>query len=323
MLYKIITLFNWIAIAVIAVVAFLLIVEELSHKGGGDAAVQGMGKGILQLAIIALIVLLVLNLIPNHYGKYAAFAIVVVLTIFVLVLLVTPRWRDYQRIKRHAMEAAKPIFEDKTTEALARTFLEGDLEKWRTMQEKFPDEVKKGEFLAFAISESDNSNDKPDKQLACLQLLFDAGAKWDSVRTYELHFPAASSGKIALLRLLLEKGASANDIHHSFENHILFEALGAYKEPEATVKLLLEFGAKTDVTAVMNNEEGPVSPLFNAAKRERWGVCVVLLEHGADPNFKTSSGVTFRDIIKEADKNFTANPYGKMEDFERLKSLLK
>ncbi|MGB3085980.1 MAG: hypothetical protein WBB21_14755, partial [Saprospiraceae bacterium] len=61
MLYKIITLFNWIAIAVIAVVAFLLIVEELSHKGGGDAAVQGMGKGILQLAIITLIVLLVLN----------------------------------------------------------------------------------------------------------------------------------------------------------------------------------------------------------------------------------------------------------------------
>ena len=58
---KIISIVNWI---VIAVLAFMVIMETLNPTKGGDAAGRGIGQAIYYLAIMGVIVLVILNLLP-------------------------------------------------------------------------------------------------------------------------------------------------------------------------------------------------------------------------------------------------------------------
>lgn len=321
MLLRLITVFNWL---VIALLAFLLVAELLNPKRGygGDAATRGLGDALVWLAGIALVVLVILNLIPHRFAKYAALALV---AIPALIFWATPRYRNFKRTAQMKMEDARPIFEDNNLEALARAVRQGDVDRFRSLLEKRPPGLENnGEFLNFLLLEA-NSSYAPEAKLQCLQLFFDAGAKLENMGPgYEtMHFEAAASGNAPLLRLLLEKGLDANALQTESQRPILFEAIESYREPEATVRLLLEFGAKPNVTAIRDSEDGPVSPLFHAAKWDRWGICAALLEHGADPNVKSATGTTFRQMFEEANRNFDGDGYTTREDFERAKRLMR
>lgn len=318
---KIITVLNWL---VIAILAFLVIAETLSPAKGGDAAGRGMGQAIYYLAIIALFVLLGLNLLPYNWAKYTAFALVALPILFIKV---APSWRNMKRNVSNMLEEAKPIFPDKERDRIARAIYEGKSGKvWELLQTPPPNLNEDGELLAYAINAVGHSGYKPEERMKCLKLLFQAGAKLDSVNRgseVPIHFVAADVGNAKLLRLLLEHGADANAQHRYFKRHILFEAVGAHGEPEATVKVLLDFGADPNATAVHDDEQGPITPLWRAAELGRWGICATLIEHGADPNFKTADGKTFRSLVEEAAQNFTPHGYATQEDFERLKRTLK
>ncbi|MCW5921176.1 MAG: ankyrin repeat domain-containing protein [Saprospiraceae bacterium] len=318
---KIITVLNWL---VIAILAFLVIAETLSPAKGGDAAGRGMGQAIYYLAIIALFVLLGLNLLPYNWAKYTAFALVALPILFIKV---APSWRNMKRNVSNMLEEAKPIFPDKERDRIARAIYEGKSGKvWELLQTPPPNLNEDGELLAYAINAVGHSGYKPEERMKCLKLLFQAGAKLDSVNRgseVPIHFAAADVGNAKLLRLLLEHGADANAQHRYFKRHILFEAVGAHGEPEATVKVLLDFGADPNATAVHDDEQGPITPLWRAAELGRWGICATLIEHGADPNFKTADGKTFRSLVEEAAQNFTPHGYATQEDFERLKRTLK
>ncbi len=318
---KIVTILNWL---VIAVVGFITISEALSpNRGGGDAATRGLH----QLPIIVLVVLLVLNLLPFNWTKYVALGLV---AMPVLLFIIWPIWQEKQRIAdneaRYKMEDAAPIFEDQQRDQLARAVRAGDLEKFKALLMQTPVERldEGGALLDFAVEWTAGANDRPAEKLECVRLLFEAGAKFHNAKGDEIpsHITAAATGDTVLLRLLLEHGADANAYQTFFERSILFEAIGSTRKPEAPVRELLEFGADPNARAVFDAEIGPVSPLWRAAKLERWGVCVVLLEHGADPDFKTSAGKTVRDLVPESERDFPAEGYTTQADYERLKKVL-
>lgn len=320
-LVKIVTILNWL---IIVVVGFIAISEALSpNRGGGDAATRGLS----QVPIIALVVLLVLNLLPFDWTKYVAMGLV---ALPVLYFKIWPIWQEKQRIAeneaRYKMEDAAPIFEDQQRDQIARAVRAGDLEKFKALMQTPVERLDEGgALLDFAVEWSAGANDRPAEKLECVRLLFEAGAKFHNAKGDKIpsHITAAVTGDTVLLRLLLEHGADANAYQTYLERSILFEAIGSIRKPEAPVRMLLEFGADPNARAVFDHEDGPVSPLWRAAKLERWGVCVVLLEHGADPDFKTSTGKTVRALVPESELEFPKEGYTTQADYERLKQMLK
>ena len=317
---KIVTILNWI---VIAAVGFIVLTEVFSpYRGGGDAATRGLG----QVPIIVLVVLLVLNLLPFDWTKYVALVLVVVPA---LLFKFWPAWNEMQRKKqeeeRYRLEAAAPIFEDQQRDQIARVIRDGEPEKLKELLKTPVERLnERGDLLDFAIDWAAGANHRQAEKYECVRLLFEAGATLDSTIGTRVtsHMTAAGTGDVKLLRFLLEKGADPNAFNDNMGYPILYEAISASREPEATVRALLEFGADPNATAVFDQAEGPVSPLWRAAKMERWGVCLVLLEKGADPEFKTSNGKTFRTLVQESEREFPAEGYSTQADYDRLKELL-
>ncbi len=319
---KIVTILNWV---VITILGFVVIADALSPtKGGGDAAGRGYAQAYYSLAVIALFVLLGLSLLPYSWAKYTAFALILAPVVFTILGSVSSSIK--QKIAQIAdrAEASKPIFEDKERESIARAIYGGNIETVKKiLQTPVPRLNENGELLCFVVNKTSSSDDKIEERVECIRLLFQAGARLDSTSAageYPLHMTVAAAGNAPLLRLLLEQGADANANY--VKRPILFEAVGSYQQPEASVRVLLEFGADPNATAVFDDEDGLVSPIWSAAKLERWGVCNALLEHGADPEFKTSAGKAFRDLVQESARDFPADGYTTQADYERLKKAL-
>lgn len=321
---KIITILNWI---VISILGFVVVAETLSPTRGGDAAGRGMGQAIYYLAMIALVVLLGLNLLPFKWAKYTAFALIILPLLFSQVW---PVWRDFQRKMRqeaqYKLEDAKPIFKDESRDQIARAIRNGELESLKKLLQSPVEKLNEGgELLHFTISEASSTSFRPAEKLECVRLLLQAGAKFDSTKGADVppHMAVAEVGNTALLRLLLEHGADANANQVYFNRPILFEAIGSYQDPVGSVRALLEFGADPNARALFDDEEGPVSPLWRAATLERWGVCLALIEKGADPEFKIPQGKTFRALVQESAREFPAEGYSTQSDYDRLKQVLK
>jgi|GEM_PF-741455 len=314
---KIITILNWIVIAILAV---LVAAETIWPAKGGDAAGRGMGQAFYYLAIIALFVLLGLNLLPYNWAKYTTFALIVAP---VVLLKLGSGWSSLKRGMAARIEEAKPIFEDKERDRIARAIYDGEPETLKKLlQTPVARLNENGELLAYAVGETAGSAYKSEERLECIRLLFQAGARLDSANAsldVPIHIAVADVGNAALLRLLLEQGADANARYHYFKRAVLFEALGSHQQPDATVRVLLEFGADPNATAVYDEEQGPITPLFRAAELGRWGLCATLLEKGANPDVKAADGTSFQTLFQEAEKNFSPDGYTTREDFERLK----
>jgi hypothetical protein len=319
---KLITIFNWV---VIGVLAYLVAAETLFPAKGGDAAGRGMGQFIYVVAIVALILMGILNFLPYNWAKYTAFGVVVVPFLFTIIEPL------YQKMKRRAsfmIEDAKPIFEDKERDQIARAVHEGQPDKLKKLLETPVARLNdnKGELLGYAVGEATSSAYRPSEKIECVRILLENGASLDSANTLEepIHLSAAFAGNAKLLRLLLEHGAKANARQYYTTNYIIFEAIAGYQEPEASVRALLEFGADVTVTALFDDEKGKVTPLYRAAQTGRWSVCVALLEKGADPDFVAKDGTSFRTYLEEANSGgFYPDGYSTKEDFERVKALAK
>lgn len=318
---KIITVLNWV---VVAVLGFLVAAETLFPTKGGEAAGRGMGQAIYYLAAIMLVVLLGLNLLPYNWAKYTAFLLVALPVAYVMV---TPVFRNLKRGITDRIAASQPIFDDQERDHIARAIYDGKPEKLKQLlQTPVPRLNENGEVLAFAINATNSTAYKPAEKLECIRLLFQAGASLDSTNKgleVPVEFAVADAGNADLLRLLLEHGADANASIAYYKRPILFEAVASYQQPEASVRVLLDFGADPHATAILDDEQGPVTPLRRAAEMGRWGVCVALLEKGADPDFKTPDGRSLRSFVQEVEKDFSGDGYSTREDLERLKKVLK
>lgn len=319
-LIKIITILNW---AVIGLLGILVILETLTSTKGGDAYGRAMGQLFYYIAIFAIVLLLILNLLPYNWSKYTALAIIL---LPVLYMMIAPVLRKMKSGIAGRIQEAKPFFDDPERESLARVIRDGEPEKLQKLLQTPSSRLNEGgEVLIFAVNEAASSSYKPKEKIECVKRLLEAGASLDSANTLEspIHMFTASVGNATLLRLLLEHGASPNARQYYNTHYILLETIDAYQEPEASVRTLLEFGADPNVTGKFDDDKGKVTPLYRAAQLGRWGVCLALLEKGADPEKKADDGTSFWTYYDEADKGFDPDGYSTREDFERLKALVK
>lgn len=281
-----------------------------------------MRRHTTPLAVIALFVLLGLNLLPYKWAKYTAFALVVAPFVF---LKLGSALSSIKQKMANRIESSKPVFEDKERESIARAIYEGKTETVKKiLKTPVPRLNENGELLSFVVNQTSSSDYKIEERVECIRLLFQAGARLDSANVpgeYPLHMVVAAAGNAPLLRLLLEQGADAKASQNSFNRNILFEAVGSYQKPDATVRVLLEFGADPNATAVLDDEQGPITPLLYAATLERWGVCATLLEKGANPDFKAADGTSLQTLAEAAFQDFSPDGYTTQADFERFKKV--
>ncbi len=318
-LLKIITILNWV---VIAVLGALVALETFFPAKGGEAAGRGMGLFVYYVSIAVLAVLLILNLLPYPWARYAAFGLV---SVPFLYMQLNPIIGRVKRNIGYRMQASQPLFEDKERDQIARVIREGEPDKLKKLLEipiaRLND---RGELLAYAIHETSGTAYRPAEKLECIRLLFAAGAKLDSATEDDIpiHMSVAETGNAALLRLLLEQGADANAVQKYAKRPVLFEAIGSYQDPVGSVRVLLEFGADPNSRALLDDEFGEVSPLWHAAQLERWGVCLVLLEKGANPDFSALNGKSVRDLVLESARDYPKEGYSTQADYDALKKIL-
>ncbi|HMX40790.1 MAG TPA: ankyrin repeat domain-containing protein [Saprospiraceae bacterium] len=320
-LYRLLLYFNWAVVSLLGVLVLLATLEP--KRGGGDAAGRGMGEAIYYLAVIAFVVLLVLNLLPWQWPKVLAFALLVVP--FIFFKGIQPIWKRAKKQIEAVRHHAQPIFEDAERDAVARAIRDGDVDKVKALLKTPPARLnEEGDLLAFAIQQA-NGSYRPEEKLACVRLLFEAGATLGSLRGWNVpvHMAVADTGNATLLRLLLEHGANANAYQPHFKTAIIFQAIGGYQQPLEAVRALLDHGADTEAVAIFDDKDGRVTPLFRAAKMGRWDICSLLLERGANREFRAPrSGVSFRDVVREAESDLSDDGYSRKADYERLKAAL-
>ncbi|MBK8920503.1 MAG: ankyrin repeat domain-containing protein [Saprospirales bacterium] len=289
---KIITIINWIAIGVLAV---LVGAETLFPAKGGDAAGRGMGMAIYYLAIIALIALLILNLLPYNWTKYTAFGLILLPFVFIKLDPVWIAVKQWSSRRPEGLNAdGTPWFQDKNNG-----------------------------LLEFAVGEATYTTYKPDEKVACVRLLFDAGARItpDSQENSILVSPA-TTGRAQLVKLLLEHGADPNTRDIYYRKPVLFEAIASYQQPNETVQVLLDAGA--DPNAIYTEPGNPpFSALQHAAANGRWYICLLLLEKGADRHASNSGAKALHSLLDEADPYFRGDGYSTRADFDQLKKAVE
>jgi hypothetical protein len=323
---KIITIINWIAIGVLAV---LVGAETLFPAKGGDAAGRGMGMAIYYLAIIALIALLILNLLPYNWTKYTAFGLILLPFVFIKLDPVWIAVKQWSSRRPEGFNAdGTPWFQDKNKQQIALAIHNGQVDQVKQLlQAPGPAALEKegidGGLLEFAVGEATYTTYKPDEKVACVRLLFDAGARItpDSQENPILVAPA-TTGRAQLVKLLLEHGADPNTRDIYYQKPALFEAIASYQQPNETVQVLLDAGA--DPNAIYTEPGSPpFSALQHAAANGRWYICLLLLEKGADRHASNSGAKALRSLLDEADPYFRGDGYSTRADFDQLKKAVE
>ncbi|MVM38601.1 hypothetical protein GO730_15285 [Spirosoma sp. HMF3257] len=162
-------------------------------------------------------------------------------------------------------------------------------------------------LLDFATNQAKTSSSP--SAILCLDLLMAKGATIENADT--LHRPShflAIDGEPALLEWFLKKGANPNAKDSPHGKPILFEALylSSSDQYKATkIALLLAYGADPNATPPHDELAVDTSPLLYAADNELWDVCQLLLDKGADPAYKTHSGLTVQAVMNYKEKSYT------------------
>ena len=319
---KIISIVNWI---VIAVLAFMVIMETLNPTKGGDAAGRGIGQAIYYLAIMGVIVLVILNLLPFKWAKYAGLAIIVL----PFLLIKMDGW--YTQAKKWMNQVPvgynidkTPWFTDPLRQKIAIAAYNAEVEKVKELLPQLGARINEQEdglsLLHFLVME--HNGYEAEKRIEIMRLFFDAGASClpqDNERP--MQFLPASSGNAEVLKLLLEHGADPNALDEYSKRPLLFEAIYTYQNVPETVQATLDAGANPNATFDYG-DEGDVSALMYAALVGRWNICPLLIAKGADINYTSPAGITFRSVVEEADSSFTGDGYSTRADYERVKAVV-
>ncbi|MGN7884706.1 hypothetical protein [Dyadobacter sp. 22481] len=204
---KIATVINWV---VIGVLFTLVMLETLFPAKGGDAA-SSMGKVFYYLAIFVLVVLITLNLLPFKWSRYTAFVLIAV------PLFWTQFGSSISRFKRGIVDMieAKPFFEEKERDKMARAILNGKPDRLKKYIAEFGPQLRKNAYgyplLEMAVKSSVFEHKNLEPHIACINALLDAGVpiRSENPDDQPIHYEPAEHGNPLILRLLLENKARA------------------------------------------------------------------------------------------------------------------
>lgn len=315
---KLITFFNWI---IIAILALIFIGMRVFPTKGGDAATRGLGDSFSYLALILMLLLLTLNLLPWVWTRYVGFALIILPICFFVLLPQVDKMKRRAAAKR---EEAKPIFEDTNLEKAARLIQRADtfgVKKWIEQNPESPS--KEGELLGFAIAEAAYALHQQKDYLQNVKQLFKAGANLqitDMPGENPILITACAGGNPDLILYLIQKGADPNAREIYYDRPALLSASNSSRDPKGSVRVLLENGADPDVIFMNNSIDSETSLLWDLCYNGNWEIAQILMEYGANPDFTAEDGSTPRSMILE----FAQKPnYGKSKELLEMAEKLK
>ncbi|WP_420147519.1 ankyrin repeat domain-containing protein [Spirosoma sp.] len=326
---KYIIVINWVFVAILGL---LLAISFLSPTKGGDAAGQGMGQAILNLATIALVLLLILNLIPFPWAKYTAFALV--LLPFAVMLLDSASTGAKDLISAIKYDKSdydgSRYFPDQQRKTIMSAIYDDDIEevdellREPVLQINDLDIDQKQTILDYTATHYSPYSRDWEKTKRILELLIAAGATINSTNPARVSTHAAIvwNATSDQLKFFLDHGADPNA---NGENNvpILYEAIRSGGEDSVEkVKLLLDRGAKIDVVATYDQYTRNYSPLLFASSFEYWDVCLLLIRRGADIHYTSPDGNTLQQYIQLFTQRYNELKETPSPEFEELKTIV-
>jgi Ankyrin repeats (3 copies) len=324
-LIKIVTAANWVVIGLLAI---LLIVGLFNpSSGGGDAATAGLGKALFMIGIFSFIILLVLNLLPYDWSKYTALGLVVAPLLFITSAFTFTRWKQ-EAAERKRNE--QPYFDDQERNQIAEALFEANPEKIKKYVAQYgsllQDPSQGYPVMQLAVDCITRYGDQQQNRYECLQILLDAriATQFTDSENSTQHVGYIALGNPKLLEFLLKNGfnpnAKSNDFQMGQQNiPILFAAINVNYSAQENLKLLLQYGV--DPNSPYTLADRPTTALMFAAKNNRWDLCLLLLENGADPLYLSPDGNNLEKIIK-TNQGFNPDTYSTQEDYQKLKNQL-
>ncbi|OJV14818.1 MAG: hypothetical protein BGO21_19230 [Dyadobacter sp. 50-39] len=322
---KTVTVANWV---VIGVLFALVMLETLFPAKGGDAA-SGMGRVFYYLAIIILIILIVLNLLPYTWSRYTAFAMIAIPFLWIQF------GSSVSRFGRGIVDMieAKPFFEEKERDKMARAILDGKPDKLKKYIADYQPQLRKNAYgypLLEMVVKSAVFEKDLDARIACINSLLDAGVpiRSENPSDQPVHYEAAEHGNPRILRLLLERGANANARTTEFGSGrpnvvpIIFAALDTSYGAYECTKALLDHGADPNAIMPHYGDRAKMSALLYAAERQYWSVCKLLIEKGADPRYTTPDGTSMQPFLEQGDSFYPEDAQA-LADFEAVRAIVE
>ncbi|GAB3914771.1 hypothetical protein GCM10028803_60690 [Larkinella knui] len=324
---KIITITNWIFIGLYGLLVLYTLLGV--NRPGNDAAGRGMESGLAVFATLVLAGLIVLTILPYRFSKITALIVLALPAIFGLFNAIS-NYAELQKQNRAEAERENGsfYFPDVERQQIAAAIAAGDVEQLKTRLQKPLRQIDQCgyesmtllDFAAITTAKSEN----PQRIMLCMELLMEHGATMqgpDSMHA-PTPFQICEIGSAALLEWFLTKGADPNARPHD-GSPLIFKVMDLDVERLEKVTVLLDHGA--DPNAPAGSHEYTIkpltSPLMYAAQRQSWDICQLLLERGADPNYRTPQG----DNLKTVLNNFE-EPYADKEslpaDYQAFKKFL-
>ncbi|MBD2700356.1 ankyrin repeat domain-containing protein [Spirosoma sp. BT702] len=308
---KIVTIVNWLAIAILGV---LLAISYVFPTKGGDAAGRGMGEAILLFASIAFGVLLILNLLPFNWARYSAFSLLMLPVAFLVLNGVAKPVKDIVSAITYSKSDydGSDYFSDKQCKAILSAIYDEDVVNVETLlREPVPhinDLDIQGEMTILDYTASHYSPYKQGwkKTRRIMELLIKAGATINSTnpKRTATHTTSVWNAPPYMLEFFLKRGADPNAIG---ENHvpILYHAIRAGGEDSIDkVKLLLDYGADCNVVETYDRYTENFSPVIFASSFGYWDVCWLLIQRGADKHYVAPNGSSVKSYVQYFEKEY-------------------
>lgn len=326
---KTITLASWCLLGLYT--AILLGLLLFSRSGSSDDRMAG---GFLMMLFIPLIVLAGINLLPYKFTHIFVLVLCVAPAVMgVLMLIASPIVNKVRSTIWANEDAARAdgtyYFKDPERRKLAADIVALDIEKLRTdLQQPVPDLNKAGleQITLFDFAAKQGLKEDPAKVIACFEVLLKNGVKIDNgdPEHTPTHFRVLEYHP-SILKWFLENGADANartgDIHEPILNAAVSSGGGEAPGPlkMEKIRLLLDFGADPNGDNPKPGESNAQTvPLANAASRDDWAICQILLDRGADIHREPEGGFTITKTVEDRLKQYRS--WGKVppDDLVRL-----
>ena len=249
---------------------------------------------LLALAIVYFVFRLVFNM-PGTWLKPLVIVIglgcVAVLIIYLLAL--SGSSLVFQSPEK---EIFRPQYDDPVSTELFDAFQKGKVERLKTVLQAHPDQVHNKQLLKDILYDVYYNDQASARHLASVQYILESGAKIDTSLSFYF-IQMAYTAKADMTALLLQHGADPNWTEEQIQMPVLLNTIEGYDKEGKVIEILIKHGADPNVKFYEERLQDTITPLSYAAYLEKWPICKVLLENGAELSHKNKEGVSVKEQI--------------------------